>query len=95
MSKKTGGAGRYVSMKSNSSSISTDWMNARMRTTLLALVLGAKGEGGALIRGEVEYDVLDALVASAGFVGYVPGSRPPVDGWGKNQRAFLMLKYSF
>lgn len=75
--------------------VSSDWMNARLHTTLLALVLGARGEGGAVLRGEVAYDLLDALVVSTGFVGYVPGQRPPIDGWGRNQRAFLQLKYSF
>jgi hypothetical protein len=75
--------------------VSSDWMNARLHTTLLALVLGARGEGGAILRGEVGYDLMDALVLSGGFVGYVPGRRPPLDGWGRNERVFLQLKYSF
>ncbi len=75
--------------------VSTDWMNARLHTTLLALVLGYKAQGGALLRGQVDYDLLDALVLSGGFVGYVPTENLPVSEWGKNQRVFLKIKYSF
>ena len=75
--------------------VSTDWMNARLRTTLLAIVLGATANQGAIMRGQVDYDLFDALVVSGGFVGYIPGNTPPLDAWGKNQRAFLKIKYSF
>jgi hypothetical protein len=75
--------------------VSSDWMNARLHTTLLALVLGGRAQGGAVLRGQVDYDLIDGLVLSAGFVGYVPTEDPPLADWGKNQRAFTKLKYSF
>jgi hypothetical protein len=70
-------------------------MNARLHTTLVGVVLGAKAEGGAILRAQVDYDLLDALVLSGGFVGYVPSIDPPISGWGKNQRLFAKMKYSF
>ncbi len=75
--------------------ISQDWMNARLHSTILAYVIGYRGQGGAILRGEVTYDVIDGLAATLGFVGYVPGEDFPIRSWGKNQRAFFKFKYSF
>jgi len=75
--------------------VSNEWMNSRLDTTLLALVIGSKAQGGAILRAQVDYDLLDALVLSGGFVAYVPSRDPPLSDWGKNQRIFAKLKYSF
>ena len=75
--------------------ISQEWMNNRLDTTLLAIVLGAAFDQGAIIRAEANYDLLDALVVTAGFVAFAPGKTPPLSDWERNQRMFFKLKYSF
>jgi len=72
-----------------------DWLNARLQTTLLALVFGAAFQDGAVIRAQGNYTIRDGLVFTAGILLYEEGDLPPLSDWGKNDRVFFDLKWSF
>jgi len=73
----------------------TDWMNARLSTTLLAMVFGYKAQDGAVVRAEGSYTFRDGLVGTLGLLIYADGELPPLDLWGNNDRVFIDIKYSF
>jgi hypothetical protein len=72
-----------------------DWLNQRLRTTLLALLFGYKLQDGAILRFQGEYTLRDGLVLTAGLLLYHKGDLPPLDTWGRNDRFFVDLKWSF
>jgi hypothetical protein len=72
-----------------------DWLNARLSTTLLAVVFGWKGQDGAIVRAQGSYTFRDGLVGTLGLLIYEDGDLPPLSLWGNNDRVFIDLKYSF
>ena len=74
---------------------SADWLNARLSTTLLALVFGGKAQDGAVLRLQGDYTIRDGLVLTLGMLLYQAGDLPPLDTWGRNDRVFIDLKWSF
>jgi hypothetical protein len=74
---------------------SAEWMNARLNTTLLALIFGWKAQDGAVIRLQGDYTIRDGLVATAGMLLFQEGELPPLNTWGRNDRVFIDLKWSF
>ena len=72
-----------------------DWLNARLQTTVLALVFGAGFQDGAVIRAQGNYTIRDGLVFTLGILLYEAGDLPPLSDWGKNDRVFIDVKWSF
>jgi hypothetical protein len=72
-----------------------DWFNARLQTTLLAVIFGYDFQDGAVLRLQGDYTILDGLVFTAGILLYQAGDLPPLGDWGRNDRLFFDLKYSF
>jgi hypothetical protein len=72
-----------------------DWMNARLSTTLLAVIFGSRGQDGAIVRAQGSYTFRDGLVGTLGLLIYQDGDLPPLNVWGNNDRVFIDLKYSF
>jgi hypothetical protein len=72
-----------------------DWMNARLSTTLLAVVFGYKAQDGAIVRAQGSYTFRDGLVGTLGLLIYADGELPPLNLWGNNDRVFIDIKYSF
>ena len=74
---------------------SADWLNARLSTTLLAIVFGSKAQDGAILRLQGAYALRDGLILTLGVLLFQEGELPPLDTWGRNDRVFLDLKWSF
>ena len=74
---------------------SAEWFNARLSTTLLALIFGWKAQDGAIIRLQGDYAIRDSLILSLGFLIFQEGELPPLDSWGRNDQVFIELKWSF
>jgi len=74
---------------------SADWLNARLSTTLLALVFGWKAQDGAVLRLQGDYAIRDGLILTLGVLIFQAGDLPPLDTWGRNDRVFFDLKWSF
>ena len=74
---------------------SADWFNTRLSTTLLALIHGWKAQDGAVIRLQGDYALRDGLVLTLGALIFQEGDLPPLDTWGRNDRIFIDLKWSF
>ncbi len=72
-----------------------DWLNARLQTTLLALMFGVDFRDGAVIRAQGSYTFRDGLVGTLGILLYEAGDLPPLSDWGRNDRVFIDLKWSF
>jgi hypothetical protein len=72
-----------------------DWLNARLTTTVLGVVFGYEAQDGAVIRLQADYTIRDGLVATAGLLLYQGGDLPPLSEWGRNDRLFFDLKWSF
>ena len=72
-----------------------DWLNARLSTTLLAIVFGYAAQDGAIVRAQGSYTFRDGLVGTLGILIYEDGELPPLSLWGNNDRVFIDLKYSF
>ncbi len=72
-----------------------DWLNARLQTTLLALMFGVGWQDGAVIRAQGNYTIRDGLVFTAGILLYEAGDAVPLNAWGRNDRVFIDLKWSF
>jgi hypothetical protein len=75
--------------------ITRSFLNERLDVTLLGLVFGEKVQDGSIARLQVDYDIIDALVATAGVLLFQEGDSVPLDTWGDNDRFFFQLKYSF
>lgn len=72
-----------------------DWFHARLSTTLLAVLLGAKVQDGAVLRAQGDYTIRDGLVLTAGILIFQKGRLAPLDTWGHNDRLFFDIKWSF
>ena len=72
-----------------------DWLNARLSTTLLAIVFGWKAQDGAILRLQGNYAIRDGLILTLGVLLFEEGDLPPLDQWGRNDQVFLDLKWSF
>ena len=72
-----------------------EFWNARLRTTFLAIVFGARAEDGAVLRLSFDYDLRDALVVGGGLVVYQKGDTPPFTTIDDHDRFFVRLRYSF
>jgi len=75
--------------------MSRDLMNSRLHLNGVGVVLGERAQRGATIRLWVDYDLVDALVVTAGYLVFVAGDVPPLDAWDRNDRLFFNVKYSF
>ncbi len=72
-----------------------DFLHDRLHATLVAIVFGAHAEDGAILRGQLAYDLRDALSVELGVVLFQKGERPPLDFLGHHDRLFAKLQYSF
>jgi len=74
-----------------------DWWNARLHTTALGIVLGAKAQDGSVLRFSADYDIRDALVVGAGIQIFLKGTDSDglLNPFAQNDRVFLRIKYSF
>ena len=71
-------------------------MNARLRLNALGLVLAnEKGFQGGILRLWGDYEVIEALFVTGGYIHYFGTDQVPFDSWQKNGRVFAKLKYSF
>lgn len=75
--------------------ITREWLHARLSTTVLALIFGWAAQDGAVIRWQGDYTLRDGLVLTVGMLIYQAGELPPLDTWGRNDRVFIDLKWSF
>jgi hypothetical protein len=76
---------------------SADWWHARLHTTALAIVIGAKAQDGSVLRFSGDYDIRDGLAVGAGIQIFLKGgdSDGLLNPFAKNDRIFLRVKYSF
>ncbi len=72
-----------------------DWLNARLNTTVLAVLFGYEVQDGAIVRLQGDYTIRDGLVLTAGMLIFAEGDLPPLSDWGDNDRVFVDLKWSF
>jgi hypothetical protein len=72
-----------------------DWLNARLQTTVLAILQGYKVQDGAVIRAQADYTLRDGLVLTGGILIFEAGDLPPLSDWGSNDRVFVDVKWSF
>ena len=74
---------------------SADWLNARLSTMLLATAFGWRAQDGGILRAQGDYAIRDGLVLTLGVLLYYEGELPPLDSWGRNDRVFFNLEWSF
>lgn len=67
----------------------------KLDVTFLAYVLGWKAQDGAILRLSADYDLRDALVLSGGILLFEAGDAIPLSEWGRNDRLFFGIKWSF
>ena len=74
-----------------------DWWNARLHTTALGVMFGAKAQDGSVLRFTADYDIRDALSFGVGIQIWLKGTENDgfLNPFKKNDRVFLRLKYSF
>lgn len=80
--------------------ITRDFMNERLRGTLVLIRLDAAGNvigarGGALYRANLDYELAQDWNLSGGLVLYESGQQPPFNVIGDNDRLFVELRRSF
>lgn len=75
--------------------ITRDFLNETLHVTAIGVLLGWDVKDGAIIRSDMEYDLLDALEVGVGILIYQNGDLPPLDGWGRNDRVIFNVKWSF
>ncbi len=75
--------------------LSRDFKNDTLHLNVLALIYGSRGQGGALKRIDLSYDIMDALVITGGIVDYTSGDNLIFRHAGDNDRLFVNIKYSF
>jgi len=74
---------------------SADLLHSRLHLMCLALTYGSGGEGGGIQRISAGYDLVDALLVTAGLINYDSGDQAFFQNIGENDRLFLEAKYSF
>ncbi len=72
-----------------------EFMHARLKVTLLALLFGTVEEGGGVARLQGDYEWQENIRIIGGVVAYHSGDRRPFTRIGDNDRLFLDIKYSF
>jgi hypothetical protein len=75
--------------------IRRNFWNDTLHATLVGIALGWDAGDGSIVRFDVDYDVMDALVVGAGLLLYQKGDLPPLEGWADNDRVLLSVKWSF
>ncbi len=75
--------------------LSQDFWNQTLHLTLIGITFGAHAQDGAVIRGQVSYDVRDAVVIEGGVVLYEEGDFFPFSELQHNDRLFFRARYSF
>ena len=72
-----------------------EFLNARLRVTCLALLVGKRAEDGGILRFNADYELRDALSIGAGLVLYRGGDLSTFSGIKHADRLFFNVKYSF
>ncbi len=75
--------------------ITRNFMNERLTATFVGILLNWNARDGSILRLDAEYDIRDALSVGAGILLYQAGDLPPFSEWGRNDRLFFNLKWSF
>jgi len=75
--------------------ISSEFMNARLRTTVLGVMFGERAQDGSIVRLQASYDLRDALVLTGGILFFWNGDPEILSDIDDNDRIFFQLKYSF
>ncbi len=80
--------------------LSRDFLNQRLRTSLIAIRFDDGGDfagasGGALYRANADYELGQALELSGGIILYSAGNQRPLGEFAANDRLFTALKWSF
>jgi hypothetical protein len=75
--------------------VTRSFMNERITTTVVAVLLNWNARDGSIVRFDAEYDIRDALTLGGGILLYQTGDLPPLSQWGRNDRLFFSLKWSF
>lgn len=76
--------------------VSSEHLNARLKPTLLALVLAnERGFAGATLRLSADYELHDGLIGTLGYLHFFGADQIPFDTWDANDRLFAKLKLSF
>jgi len=75
--------------------ITRSFLHEALEVTLVASILGERGQDGAFERLSASYDITDALVMTAGVVLYQQGDNILFTNIEENDRVFLDFKYSF
>ena len=76
--------------------IGSDFLNGRIRTGILGVVLAnEKGFQGGILRLWGDYELMEAFFITGGYIDYFGADQVPFDTWKKNGRVFVKLKFSF
>ena len=76
--------------------VSSEHLNARLKPTLLALVLAnERGFAGATLRLSADYELRGGLIGTLGYLHFFGADQIPFDTWDANDRLFAKLKLSF
>ena len=83
----------------NSEEIALRWTQSffreKLEITLLAYLFGWHVQDGAILRFSADYDLRDALVLTGGLLLFEAGDAIPISAWGRNDRIFFGIKWSF
>jgi hypothetical protein len=76
--------------------LTKDLMAERLTLTALGIgIFNNDGHVGSVLRFSADYDVIDALVLSGGYLHFVGSDQVPFNSWQDNNRLFMKIKYSF
>ena len=75
--------------------ITASFLNDRLRVTGLAILLGERAQAGSIVRLSGSYALRDALNLEGGILLFQSGDSVLLGSFGRNDRLFLELKYSF
>jgi hypothetical protein len=76
--------------------VGSEFFNARLRVNALGVVLANDaGLQGGILRVWGDYELLEALILTGGYLHYFGSSQVPFDTWEQNDRFFAKVKYSF
>lgn len=75
--------------------VTRNFLREKLTLTLLAVIFEIDARDGAIMRADVEYDVLDAVSVGLGVILYEAGELPPISEWQRNDRVIFSAKWSF
>ncbi len=75
--------------------LTRSFFRERLDASVVALLISGASQVGSVVRIDGSYDLRDALVLTAGVVLYQASDLPPLSTWGRNDRFFFELKWSF